>query len=127
MSTAFAEWERERRGLEGHVAILTGGTHPADHVHKEVIEVMREEGFDLSDRAPREISTEELESCDYIATMGCSTLDLDADRSAVKVRDWALDDPAGQDLDRVRAIRDEIHDRVSALFDEIEQEVTSSA
>jgi protein-tyrosine-phosphatase len=59
--------------------------------------------------------------------MGCSTLDLDADRSGVKVRDWALDDPAGQDLDRVRAIRDEIHDRVSALFDEIEQEVASSA
>jgi protein-tyrosine-phosphatase len=123
MSTAFAERERERRGLDDAVEILTGGTHPADHVHDEVVEVMGEEGFDLSDRTPREISTAELESCDYVATMGCSTLDLDADGSTVDVRDWALDDPDGQDMERVREIRDEIAGRVSALFDEIEQEV----
>jgi protein-tyrosine-phosphatase len=52
--------------------------------------------------------------------MGCSTLDLDADASRVDVRDWALEDPDGQDLDEVRGIRDEIEDRVSDLFDEIE-------
>jgi protein-tyrosine-phosphatase len=127
MSTAFAEHERERRGLDDAVEILTGGTHPADHVHDVVVEVMREEEFDLSDRTPREISTDELESCDYVATMGCSTLELDADGSDVDVRDWALDDPDGNDLDRVREIRDEIRDRVSALFDEIEREVTASA
>jgi protein-tyrosine-phosphatase len=127
MSTAFAERERERRDLDDVVEILTGGTHPADHVHDVVIEVMREEGFDLSERTPRKISTEELESCDYVATMGCSTLDLEADNSDVDIRDWALDDPDGKDLDRVREIRDEIRDRVSALFDEIEQEVTTSA
>ena len=45
MSTAFAERERERRGLEGRVEILTGGTHPADHVHDEVVNVMDEAGF----------------------------------------------------------------------------------
>jgi len=123
MSTAFAERERERRGLDDAVEILTGGTHPADHVHDEVVEVMEEEGFDLSDRTPREISTAELESCDYVATMGCSTLDLDADGSTVDVRDWALDDPDSQNMERVREIRDEIEGRVSALFDEIEQEV----
>jgi protein-tyrosine-phosphatase len=118
MSTAFAERERARRGLEDAVEILTGGTHPAAHVHDVVVEVMREEGFDLSDRTPRAISTAKLESCDYVATMGCSTLDLDA--STVDVRDWALDDPDGQDPDRVREIRDDVEERVRALFDRIE-------
>lgn len=127
MSTAFAEHERERRDLDGVVEILTGGTHPAEHVHDVVIEVMREEGLDLSNRTPRKISTAELESCDYVATMGCSTLELDTDDSNVDIRDWALDDPDGNNLDRVREICDEIRDRVSALFDEIEQEVTTSA
>lgn len=123
MSTAFAERERRERGLEDEVEILTGGTHPADHVHEIVVEVMAEEGIDLSDRTPREITISELESCAYVATMGCSTLDLDADDTAVDVRDWALDDPDGEDRDEVRAIRDEIRQRVRALFDEIEQDV----
>lgn len=116
MSTAFAERERERRDLEDSVEILTGGTHPADHVHEEVVEVMGEEGFDLSERTPREASTDELESCDIVATMGCSTLELDAE--TVDVRDWALDDPDGQEMEQVREIRDDIEQRVVDLFDE---------
>ncbi|MFB6296824.1 MAG: low molecular weight phosphatase family protein [Halobacteriales archaeon] len=120
MSAAFAEREVERRGLEEQVEILTGGTDPADHVHEVVIEAMREEGVDLSDRTPREITTAELESCDYVATMGCSTLDLDADASDVDVRDWALEDPDGQEMDRVREIRAEVARRVSALLDDVE-------
>jgi protein-tyrosine-phosphatase len=127
IATAFAERERDRRGLVDAVDILTGGTHPAEHVHDVVVEVMREVGVDRSERTPREISTEELQSCDYVATMGCSTLDLEAVGASADVRDWALDDPEGKDLDRVRDIRDEIRDRVSSLFDEIEQEVTTSA
>ena len=119
MSTAFAERERERRGLEDRVEILTGGTHPADHVHDEVIEVMEEVGFDLSDRTPREITLDELRSCDYIATMGCSTLDVGEVGGDVDIRDWALDDPHGRDLDQVREIRDEIEGCVTALFDEL--------
>ena len=126
MSTAFAERERAQRGLDDDVDILTGGTHPADHVHEEVVDVMQENGVDLSDRTPRNISTEELESCDYVATMGCSTLELDANASDVDIRDWALEDPDGQDLDAVRAIRDDIEARVQALFDEIEQEIAST-
>ena len=118
MSTAFAEREREQRGLEESVEILTGGTHPADHVHDEVIEVMDDVGFDLSDRVPREISLEELQSSDYVATMGCSTLDVGEVGEDVDIRDWALEDPDGQDLQRVREIRDEIEQRVTALFDE---------
>ena len=117
LSTAFAERERERRGLGDRVEIITGGTHPADSVHDEVLTVMNELDIDLSDRTPRAVSTAELESCDVIATMGCSTLDLDAD--GVEVRDWALDDPDGQDLDAVRAIRDNIERRVIDLFDEV--------
>ena len=120
MATAFAERERERRGLEDRVGILTGGTHPADRVHDVVVRAMTEEGFDLSNRVPREISTAELESCDYVATMGCSTLELDTS-AGIDVRDWALDDPDGKDPDRVREIRDEIEERVVAVFDEIEE------
>jgi protein-tyrosine-phosphatase len=118
MSTAFAKQERERRALEDRVEIVTGGTHPADHVHDEVIEVMDEVGFDLSDRTPRKISIGELQSCDYVATMGCSTLDVGEVGEDVDIRDWALDDPDGQDIERVREIRDEIEQRVVALFDE---------
>ncbi|AJF24422.1 hypothetical protein SG26_01145 [Haloarcula sp. CBA1115] len=116
MSTAFAERERERRGLGDSIKILTGGTHPADRVHEEVVTVMGELDIDLSDRTPQEVSTKELESCDVVATMGCSTLELDAE--TVDVRDWGLDDPDGQDMEQVREIRDEIAQRVSDLFDE---------
>ena len=125
MSTAFAERERERRGLEEQVEILTGGTHPADHVHDEVVAVMNEIGFDLSDRTPREITVDELRSCDYIATMGCSTLDVTEVGNDVDVRDWALEDPDGQDMERVREIRDEIEQQVVALFDEFSADSSS--
>jgi protein-tyrosine-phosphatase len=119
MATAFAERERERRGLD--VDIVTGGTHPAAAPHDVVVEAMREEGIDLADRTPREVTTAELESCDVVATMGCSTLELDADE--VEIRDWALDDPGERPIERVREIRDEVETRVVALFDELEREV----
>jgi len=121
MSAAFAERERQQRGLEHRVEILTGGTHPADAVHEEVVTAMQEVGIDLSDRTPTEVSTADLESCDVVVTMGCSTLDLDAD--GVDVRDWALEDPHGKDPDRVRAIRDEVEGLVERLFDEVEPEI----
>lgn len=123
MATAFAARERDERNLDESVELLTGGTAPADHVHEEVITVMEEAEFDLSDRSPQGITTEELESCDYVATMGCSTLDLDASDAQVDVRDWALTDPEGEPLDRVRDIRDEVESRVQALFDEVEAEL----
>lgn len=115
MATAFAERERAERGLEGEVEIVTGGTDPADAVHEEVVEVMREVGIDRSERTPREVSEAELDACDVVATMGCSTLSLDTD---VDVRDWDLDDPDGREMDEVRRIRDEVEARVEALFDE---------
>lgn len=121
MATAFAERERTQRRLEDRIEIQTGGTHPADHVHDEVIEVMDEAGFDLTDRSPREITLEELQSCDYVATMGCSTLDVGDVGESVDIRDWGLDDPDGEDLGRVREIRDETERRVSELFDEVSE------
>ncbi|MFC4987270.1 low molecular weight phosphatase family protein [Saliphagus infecundisoli] len=125
MATAFAERERRERGLEEEVKLLTGGTRPAEHVHDVVVEAMAEEGIDLEGRTPREITTAELESCTYVATMGCSTLELDA--AAVEVRDWALDDPGEEGLETVREIRAEIRGRVHDLFDEIEAEVDGPA
>jgi protein-tyrosine-phosphatase len=116
MSAAFAERERERRGLDD-VEIITGGTHPAEEVHPEVVETMAELDIDLSGSAPREVSTAELESCDVVATMGCSTLELDAETD---VRDWALPDPDGESPERVREIRELVRERVEALFDELE-------
>ncbi|WP_160132856.1 low molecular weight phosphatase family protein [Halococcus salsus] len=118
MASAFAERERDQRGLD-EITILTGGTHPADGVHDEVVEVMHEAGIDLSGRTPREITDEELDSADYVATMGCSTLDLDA---GIDVRDWDLPDPHGADVETVRSIREEVRERVASLFDEFEAE-----
>ena len=114
MSAAFARRERERRGLSDEVDVRTGGTSPAEAVHPAVVEVMREVDVDVADREPREVSTAELNDCDVVATMGCSTLELDADTD---VRDWDLEDPQGKDVETVRAVRDEVERRVVDLFD----------
>jgi arsenate reductase len=119
MATAFAERERAERGLEDTVEIVTGGTDPAGEVHDIVVRLMDEAGFDLSERRPREVSTEELNACDVVATMGCSTLELDANTD---VRDWALRDPDGAEEGTAREIREEVRENVRALFDEIETE-----
>ncbi len=116
MSTAFAEQERATRGLEDEVEIVTGGTHPAEEVHDVVVEAMDELDIDLSERTPREVSTAELDDCDIVATMGCSTLELD---TTVDVRDWDLPDPDGKPMAEVREIRAEVRQRVSDLFDEV--------
>jgi protein-tyrosine-phosphatase len=121
MATAFAELERSERGLEDRIEIVTGGTRPAEAVHDIVVRIMDDVGIDLSGRTPREISTEELEDCAVVATMGCSTLQLDAD--AVDVRDWALEDPDGASEAEARRIREAVRKNVAALFDEIEDDL----
>lgn len=120
MSYALAEREAERRGLSDRVELITGGTHPADHVHDEVIDAMAELGIDVSGRTPREVTDAELNECDYVATMGCSTLSLS---DSVEARDWALADPDGKSSAAVAAIRDETEANVVALFDEAFGEV----
>lgn len=115
MSAAFAEREIERRGLDD-IQVVTGGTDPADAVHPGVVETMAAVDIDLSDREPRAVSTAELEACDVVATMGCSTLDLDADTD---VRNWGLPDPDGESPERVREIRETVRERVESLFDDV--------
>jgi len=120
MATAFAEQERAERGLDWEV--VTGGTDPADEVHEVVVDAMAEVDIDVSDRTPRAVSTDELEACDLVATMGCSTLDLDAE---VTVRDWALPDPDGKPMEEVREIRETVRERVRDVFDDLETETTA--
>ena len=122
MSAAFARQERDRRNL-ADVEILTGGTDPAEEVHPEVLETMAELDVDLSGAVPKAVSTEKLNACDIVATMGCSTLELDAETDA---RDWALPDPDGESPERVREIREQVRRRVRELFDEVENTVSNS-
>ena len=114
MATAFAERERDRRGLGDRVEIRTGGTAPADAVHPVVVEALAEVGLDASGRTPRAIADESLGESDFVATMGCSTLELET----VDTDDWDLDDPGERPIEAVREIRDEIERRVVAVFDE---------
>jgi len=120
MATAFAERERERRGLDDRIEIVTGGTDPAEEVHGIVVEAMNERGIDLSGRRPREVTPAELESCEYVITMGCSAADVCPATWSGENRDWGLEDPDGRPIEEVREIRAEIETRVGNLFDELE-------
>jgi arsenate reductase (thioredoxin) len=96
---------------------LSAGTTPSDRVHPEVIEVMREVGIDLSDRKPQLLTRELAERADIVVTMGCGDqCPLIPDKRYI---DWDLPDPSGQPIAVTRAIRDQIHLRVSALVDEL--------
>ena len=118
MAAAFARREAEKREFD--VAVLTGGTRPADRVHENVVESMAELGIDLSDRVPREVTFDELSESDYVITMGCSAEDVCPAGWAGENRDWGLDDPHGEGPEETAEIRDEIRRRVAALFDELE-------
>jgi arsenate reductase len=91
----------------------SAGSNPADRVHPEVVEVMRERGVDLSDRVPRALDRSDVEWADVVVTMGCG--DACPYIPGKRYVDWELDDPAGRPLDEVRAVRDEIERRVSEL------------
>ncbi|WP_345785521.1 low molecular weight phosphatase family protein [Halorubrum sp. AD140] len=119
MAAAFAERELDRRNAGDRIEVLTGGTRPADHVHDVVVEAMRELDIDIGDRTPREVTPEELRSADLVVTMGCSASDVCPATWNGESRDWGLDDPHGRPVEAVREIRDEIEDRVVALFDEL--------
>lgn len=99
----------ERRGGRARSA----GTEPAERVHPEVVEAMGELGIDLEGRVPHELSRGDVEWADVVVTMGCG--DRCPYVPGKSYVDWQLDDPAGKGLDEVRAIRDEIERRVSAL------------
>lgn len=92
---------------------VSAGTTPADRVHPEVVEVMREVGIDLSAARPRKLTTELAAGSRLLVTMGCG--EECPHVPGVEVLDWPLDDPKGQPVERVREIRDEIQRRVAAL------------
>ena len=119
MATTFAERELSRRGLSDRIRIHTGGTDPADEVHDVVVDAMAEKGFDLGGETPREITRAEILDVDVVVTMGCSADDVCPMTWRGDARDWALDDPHGQDIETVRRIRDEIQTRAGALIDEL--------
>ena len=89
------------------------GTTPAARVHPEVVEVMREVGLDLSAARPRLLTAELAAGAGHLVTMGCG--EECPYIPGAKVQDWALDDPKGQPLDRVREVRDDIRARVTAF------------
>lgn len=102
------------RAANGRHTALSAGTTPAEHVHPEVLEVMRELGIDLSDRRPQLLTHELAEQADLLVTMGCG--DQCPYIPGKRYLDWNLTDPSGLPLDQVRAIRDDIARRVGLLL-----------
>ena len=92
---------------------ISAGTQPGSRVHPEVLEAMNEVGIDLSDVQPRLLSEELAASATMLVTMGCG----EACPAVPGLRrdDWPLEDPKGKPVERVRRIRDEVKERVSAL------------
>ena len=93
---------------------VSAGTRPGDRVHPEVVAVMREEGIDLSGARPRTLTRELAAEAQLLITMGCG--DECPYVPGLRRDDWPLDDPKGQPIERVRAIRDDIRARVEALI-----------
>jgi arsenate reductase (thioredoxin) len=113
MSQAFFEQDADGR----HTA-ASAGTTPADHVHPEVVALMRELGIDLSERHPQLLTHQLAEQADVIVTMGCG--DQCPYIPGKRYIGWDLPDPKDKPLQQVRAIRDEIHRRVNELVAELD-------
>jgi glycerol uptake facilitator-like aquaporin len=93
---------------------ISAGTQPAAHVHPEVVETMREIGIDLSSSKPQRLTAALAQTASVLVTMGCG--DACPFVPGLKTLDWALPGPKGKSLEAVRAIRDDIHERVKALI-----------
>jgi arsenate reductase (thioredoxin) len=102
---------------EGRVAVRSAGSDPGEEINPAVIEAMREVGVDLSEEFPKPLTDEVVRAADVVITMGCG--DACPIYPGKRYEDWTLDDPAGQDLDTVRHIRDEIDGRVQKLINEL--------
>jgi arsenate reductase len=93
---------------------VSAGTEPGKNVHPEVVEVMREVGFDLSAARPTRLTDELARGVSLLVTMGCG--EACPFVPGLQREDWALDDPKGQPRERVREIRDEVRRRVEELL-----------
>ena len=102
---------------EGRVHVRSAGSDPAEQINPAVVEAMAELGIDLHEEFPKPLTDEVVRAADAVVTMGCG--DACPVYPGKRYLDWELRDPAGQDLEAVRAIRDEIDARVQALLAEL--------
>jgi arsenate reductase len=122
-SQMAAGWARHL--AEGRLAVYSGGSGPAEDLNPAAVTAMHEVGISIEDEFPKPWTDEVARAVDVIVTMGCG--DECPVYPGVRVMDWDLEDPAGQDVAAVRPIRDEIERRVRALLAELGVEVRDAA
>jgi protein-tyrosine-phosphatase len=106
------------RALGGdRVEVLSAGSAPKESINPVAVEAMAELGIDIADQRPKVLTPEAVQQSDVVITMGCG--DACPYYPGKRYEDWKLDDPAGQGIEPVRVIRDEIKGRVEALLSEI--------
>ena len=101
----------------GKVEVLSAGSAPKDSINPIAVEAMAEVGIDIANNVPKILTTEVVQHSDVVITMGCG--DTCPFFPGKRYEDWVLDDPAGQGIESVRVIRDEIKKRVEDLLKEI--------
>jgi protein-tyrosine-phosphatase len=99
------------------VEVLSAGSAPKDSINPIAVEAMAELGIDIADQQPKILTTESVQASDVVITMGCG--DACPYYPGKRYEDWKLDDPAGQGIEPVRIIRDEIKGRIEALLAEL--------
>jgi arsenate reductase len=102
---------------EGRVEVLSAGSEPKEQINPVAIQAMAEEGIDIANNVPKILTTQAVRDSDVVITMGCG--DACPIFPGKRYEDWKLDDPAGQGIDAVRPIRDEIKARIQGLLAEI--------
>ena len=100
------------------IDVRSAGSQPADQVNQVAVEAMAEEGIDLTGEQPKVLTPDSVQAADVVVTMGCG--DECPYFPGKRYEDWVLDDPAGQPLDVVRRVRDEIRHRVEHLVEELD-------
>lgn len=101
----------------GRVEVLSAGSAPKDQINPVAIQAMAEDGIDITNNVPKILTTEAVRDSDVVITMGCG--DACPIFPGKRYEDWELDDPAGQGIDAVRPIRDDIKARIQSLLAEI--------
>ena len=99
------------------IEVRSAGTEPADQINPAAVAAMAELGIDITAEVPKVVTADAVEASDVVITMGCG--DTCPYFPGVSYRDWKLDDPADQPLDTVRAIRDDIAERIRAVIAEL--------
>ena len=99
------------------VTVLSAGSAPGESLNPAAVAVMAEEGIDIASEVPQLLSVDSVKASDVVITMGCG--DACPVFPGKRYEDWELEDPAGQDLERVRVIRDDIRHRIEMLLEEL--------